>query len=85
MKIVEMLISRGARVHTTNMGDDTPLHLAAAHGHKEVVQMVSLSLTGTAGSVLVIILLSAPQTEGGRELCQRARQHRAALRVLLAV
>ena len=44
MKIVEMLISRGARVHTTNMGDDTPLHLAAAHGHKEVVQMVSLSL-----------------------------------------
>ena len=41
MKIVEMLISRGARVHTTNMGDDTPLHLGAAHGHKEVVQMVS--------------------------------------------
>ena len=41
MKIVEMLISRGARVHTTNMGDDTPLHLASAHGHREVVQMVS--------------------------------------------
>ena len=36
-----MLISRGARVHTTNMGDDTPLHLAAAHGHKDVVQIVS--------------------------------------------
>ena len=31
---------RGARVHTTNMGDDTPLHLAAAHGHLEVVQLV---------------------------------------------
>ena len=41
IKIVEMLISRGARVHTTNMGDDTPLHLAAAHGHRDVVQMVS--------------------------------------------
>ena len=23
------------------MGDDTPLHLAAAHGHKDVVQIVS--------------------------------------------
>jgi len=40
LKIVEMLISRGARVHTTNMGDDTPLHLAAAHGHKDVVQIL---------------------------------------------
>ena len=33
-----MLLTRGARVHTTNMGDDTPLHLACAHGHREVVQ-----------------------------------------------
>eukprot|EP00091_Calanus_sinicus_P023673 TRINITY_DN8114_c0_g1_i1.p1 TRINITY_DN8114_c0_g1~~TRINITY_DN8114_c0_g1_i1.p1 ORF type:complete len:159 (-),score=28.55 TRINITY_DN8114_c0_g1_i1:91-567(-) len=40
LKIVEMLISRGARVHTTNMGDDTPLHLAAAHGHKDVLQIL---------------------------------------------
>jgi len=39
-KIVEMLVGRGARVHTTNMGDDTPLHLATAHGHKEVVQLL---------------------------------------------
>jgi len=39
-KIVEMLVGRGARVHTTNMGDDTPLHLASAHGHKEVVQLL---------------------------------------------
>jgi len=38
------MIGRGARVNTTNMGDDTPLHLAAAHGHMEVVQIVS-SLT----------------------------------------
>lgn len=37
MKIVEMLIARGARIHTTNMGDDTPLHLAAAHGHIDIV------------------------------------------------
>lgn len=41
-KIVEMLISRGARIHTTNMGDDTPLHLAAAHGHRDILLMVSL-------------------------------------------
>ena len=39
-KIVEMLISRGARVHSTNMGDDTPLHLAAAHGNRDIVLMV---------------------------------------------
>jgi len=39
-KIVEMLIGRGARVHTTNMGDDAPLHLAAAHGHRDIVLML---------------------------------------------
>jgi len=39
-KIVEMLISRGARIHTTNMGDDTPLHLAAAHGHRDILLML---------------------------------------------
>lgn len=37
MHIVEMLLSRGSRVNATNMGDDTALHLAAAHGHREVV------------------------------------------------
>ena len=41
-KIVEMLMSRGARVHTTNMGDDTPLHLAAAFGNRDIVLMVIL-------------------------------------------
>ncbi len=35
--IVDMLLSRGARVNATNMGDDTPLHLAASHGHRPVV------------------------------------------------
>jgi len=39
-KIVEMLIQRGARVHATNMGDDTPLHLASAHGNRDIVLMV---------------------------------------------
>lgn len=39
-KIVEMLLLRGARVNATNRGDDTPLHLAAAHGHREIVHMV---------------------------------------------
>ena len=37
MPIVEMLIKKGARINSTNMGDDTALHLAAAHGHREVV------------------------------------------------
>ena len=45
-KILEMLIGRGARVHTTNMGDDTPLHLAAAHGHREAVQTVRMMVLG---------------------------------------
>lgn len=35
--IAEMLLSRGARVNSTNMGDDTSLHLAAAHGHRQIV------------------------------------------------
>ena len=43
-KIVDMLLSRGARVHTTNMGDDTPLHLAAAHGHEDIVVTVRKNL-----------------------------------------
>ena len=38
--IVEMLIKKGARINATNMGDDTPIHLAAAHGHREVVIQV---------------------------------------------
>lgn len=41
MKIVEMLVQRGARINSTNRGDDTPLHLAAAHGHHEIVHLVS--------------------------------------------
>ena len=39
--IVDMLIMRGARINATNMGDDTALHLAASHGHREIVLIVS--------------------------------------------
>lgn len=38
--MVETLLQRGARVNAVNMGDDIPLHLAAAHGHRDVVQML---------------------------------------------
>lgn len=38
--MAELLVSRGARINATNRGDDTPLHLASAHGHKEIVQLV---------------------------------------------
>lgn len=31
-------------MNATNMGDDIPLHLAAAHGHLEVVQIVGFCL-----------------------------------------
>ena len=37
---MDMLIQRGARVNATNMGDDTALHLAASHGHRDIVLMV---------------------------------------------
>lgn len=35
-----MLINKGARINSTNMGDDTALHLASAHGHRDVVHML---------------------------------------------
>jgi integrin-linked kinase len=41
-KLVELLIQRGARVNVTNRGDDTPLHLAAAHGHRDILHQVQL-------------------------------------------
>ncbi|CAH8623371.1 unnamed protein product [Dicrocoelium dendriticum] len=37
LAIVDLLVLRGARVNATNMGDDTALHLAASHGHIDVV------------------------------------------------
>ena len=37
---VDLLIARGANVHCTNMGEDTPLHVAASHGHLIIVQKV---------------------------------------------
>lgn len=43
-KLVEMLLQRGARVNATNMGDDIPLHLAVAHGHLDIVLLVSHSI-----------------------------------------
>ncbi|KAK4829229.1 hypothetical protein QYF61_002494 [Mycteria americana] len=36
--VVDMLIMRGARINVMNRGDDTPLHLAASHGHRDIVQ-----------------------------------------------
>lgn len=42
LSIVEMLISRGAKINSTNMGDDTALHLSAAHGHREIVTKVGI-------------------------------------------
>lgn len=40
--VVEMLIMRGARINVMNRGDDTPLHLAASHGHRDIVQKVCM-------------------------------------------
>ncbi|KAL3312751.1 Ankyrin-2 [Cichlidogyrus casuarinus] len=39
-EIAEMLLRQGARVNVTNAGLDTPLHLAAAHGHFKLVKLL---------------------------------------------
>ena len=39
---MDWYLSRGARVDLVNMGGDTPLHIAAAHGHQTVVKKVML-------------------------------------------
>ena len=54
-KIVEMLMSRGARVHTTNMGDDTPLHLAAAFGNRDILLMVGLNCLVNAFNTIELV------------------------------
>uniref|UniRef100_A0A3B5L6T2 Scaffold protein ILK n=1 Tax=Xiphophorus couchianus TaxID=32473 RepID=A0A3B5L6T2_9TELE len=40
--VVDMLIMRGARINVMNRGDDTPLHLAASHGHRDIVVKVGV-------------------------------------------
>uniref|UniRef100_A0A7M4FHN1 Integrin linked kinase n=1 Tax=Crocodylus porosus TaxID=8502 RepID=A0A7M4FHN1_CROPO len=35
-----MLIMRGARINVMNRGDDTPLHLAASHGHRACARLI---------------------------------------------
>lgn len=57
MKIVEMLLLRGSRVNATNRGDDTPLHLAAAHGHRDIVLLVSVSDTITIQQRLCLCII----------------------------
>lgn len=42
--VVDMLIMRGARINVMNRGDDTPLHLAASHGHRDIVAKVNTAL-----------------------------------------
>lgn len=38
--LVDMLLTRGARINATNMGDDTALHLASSHGHLDCVNLL---------------------------------------------
>lgn len=40
-----MLIMRGARINVMNRGDDTPLHLASSHGHRDIVAKVNTKHT----------------------------------------
>ena len=40
MVVFDMLMVRGARHSARNDGGDTPLHLAAAHGNKDIAVKV---------------------------------------------
>lgn len=57
--MVEMLIMRGARINVMNRGDDTPLHLAASHGHRDIVQKVFMnpSLSPTSHICLEVTII----------------------------
>lgn len=43
--IVEMFLMRGARTDITNMGGDSLLHMAAAHGKYDIVVKVCDTLS----------------------------------------
>lgn len=45
-----MLIMRGARINVMNRGDDTPLHLASSHGHRDIVAKVHTLTRGVVTS-----------------------------------
>lgn len=62
-KLAELLISRGARINATNRGDDTPLHLASAHGHKDIVQLVYIHLIEYCSQTYIVlrVLIAATQ------------------------
>lgn len=62
--MVTLLIQRGARVNATNMGDDTPLHLATAHGHRDIVNLVLMHEILCHYSNISVIILLAPEEQG---------------------
>ena len=53
-----MLIQRGARINATNMGDDTALHLAASHGHRDIVLMVKRRIITAGKGILGKVMFS---------------------------
>ena len=79
VSIVEMLLARGARVNVTNMGDDTPLHLAAAHGHRQIV-VVSLR-----NYLYYKLIVEASQQKGWRKCGKWARNDSTTLRLFLGI
>ncbi|EDV21444.1 uncharacterized protein TRIADDRAFT_30386 [Trichoplax adhaerens] len=48
--VVDLLIARGANVHSTNMGEDTPLHLAASCGHLLIRNRASVNAVNEHGN-----------------------------------
>lgn len=43
---------RGARINVMNRGDDTPLHLAASHGHRDILAKVNRQVCGPVCSYM---------------------------------
>ena len=92
--IAEMLIARGARVDIVNMGGDSALHLASAHGYLNIAKIVSvregkggparfflLFYKGTPPPFVLSALVDSEQ--GEREGIERTRQFAASLCVFL--
>lgn len=71
MNLVELLLVKGARMDITNMGGDTPLHSAVAHGRKDIIAKVAYTSCSRYNCTVCCGVDAA--SESTDKCCQRAR------------